>query len=195
MKKVKAQSPPQRVMILELESKEDDVGLDVPLPQPPLQDFTPAAIATQPVSTTMMEEEEETIVLVEELDSYFLSPSVDLISSPISSHLEAMHDHFNGTFPINPVVLAHLQKSLVKVTKSANPFVASEVKETFHHLAVKLETLVFKCKVYEERRSSSRQSLNRLSNLKVEKENPRSQFLAVDVGQRTKQQQQQVVQG
>ena len=90
MKKVKAQSRPRRVMILESKDEEEDVGLYVPLTQPPLQDFTLVVIATRLVPTTIIEEEEEIIVLTEELDRYFLSLSADL-TSPISSHLQAVH--------------------------------------------------------------------------------------------------------
>ena len=45
-KKAKAQSPPRRVMILQLKGEIKDIGLDTSLPQPPLQDFTPTAVAT-----------------------------------------------------------------------------------------------------------------------------------------------------
>ena len=60
---------------------------------------------------------------------------------------------------------------------------------------MKLETLVFNYKVYEEHRSSSLQRLNRLFDLRAQKENLKCQFQTVDLGQKTKQQQQQVVQG
>ena len=95
-------------MILELEGEKEDAGLDVPLLQPPLQDFTSATIATWPTPTTTKEGEEEVTILTEELERYLLSSSAGLASSPISSHLEAMHEHFSSTFPTNPAVSAHL---------------------------------------------------------------------------------------
>ena len=95
-----------------------------------MKDFTLVAVASRPIPTTLMDEEEETIVPTDELDRYFLSASIDSTSSPISSHLEVVHEHFSGTFPIDLTVLAHLQKSLLKVTKSASPSIAPEVKET-----------------------------------------------------------------
>ena len=80
---------------------------------------------------------------IEELDRYFLSPSVDQTSSLISSHLEIVREHFYGMFPINHAILTILHKSLLRVAKSADPLVFTEVKEACQHLAVKLETLVF----------------------------------------------------
>ena len=65
----------------------------------------------------MREEEEEMTVPIEELDRYFLFPSGNLASSPISKHLETMHEHLNGTFPMNPAVSAQLQESLPRIAK------------------------------------------------------------------------------
>ena len=171
-KKAKA-SLPWKVMILASEGKEEDIGLDVPLPQPPLQDFASAAIATRPVPSTTIEKEEGITVPIEESDRYFLSSSADLTSSPTFSHLEAMHENFNGTFPIDPAVFIQLQKSLLKIDKLMNLSIAPEVKEVCQCLAVKLETLVFNYKVHEKCRSSSLQSLNQLSDLRVQKESLR----------------------
>ena len=55
----------------------------------------------------------------------------------------------------------------MRVVKSTDASVAPEVKEAYQQLAVKLETLAFNYKVYEERRSASLKGLNRLSNLQA----------------------------
>ena len=61
--------------------------------------------------------------------------------------MEVVHEHLSGTFPMNLVVFAQLQKSLLRIAKSADPSVATEVKEACQNLAVKLETLAFNYKV------------------------------------------------
>ena len=48
------------------------------------------------------------IVLAKELDRYFLSPLAGLAYSPISNHLEAMHEHLSGIFPTDPAVSTQL---------------------------------------------------------------------------------------
>ena len=68
-------------MILQSEDKEEDTRLDTSLPQPTLEDLTPAAVATQSVPATIREEEEEIVVPIEELDNYFLSLSASSMSS------------------------------------------------------------------------------------------------------------------
>lgn len=73
-------------------------------------------------------------VPVEKLDRYFLSPLDDSISSPISSHLEAVDEYLSGTFTTDPIVFTHLYKSVQKVAKSADPFVAHKVNETCQHI-------------------------------------------------------------
>ena len=82
-------------------------------------------------------------MLVEELDRNFFSPLVDLTSSPISKHLVVMHEHRSETFPTDPIAYAQLQKSLLKVAKSAYASIVAKVKEIYQQLAVKLETLAF----------------------------------------------------
>lgn len=52
----------------------------------------------------MREEEEEMTIVAEEQDRYFLSSLIGLASSPISSHLEVVHEHLCGTFPIDPAI-------------------------------------------------------------------------------------------
>ena len=98
-----------------------------------------------------------------------------------------MHEHLTRTFPIEPAASAQLQKSLMRIAKSVDASVAPEVKEACQHLAVKLETLAFNYKVYEECMSSNLKSLNRLSELRSQKDNLRDQFHTVDLNQKTKQ--------
>ena len=130
----------------------------------------PTAPATQPIPTVVGEEDEEIAVLVEELDRYFFSPLAGSASSPIFKHLETKHKHFDGTFPTNPMTSAQLQKSHLRVANSADSLVAFEVKKPWQHLVVKLEMLAFNHKVYEEYRSSDLKSLNRLLELRAQKE-------------------------
>ena len=137
---------------------------------------------TQPAHVAVREEEEEMPVPVKELDRYFLSPSASSASSPISNYLEDVHEHLSRTFPTNPVVSAQLQKSLLRVAKSADSSVASKVKEAYQYLAVKLKTLVFNYKVYEECKSSNLKSLTQLSKLRAQ-----GQFQVVDLSQKNKQ--------
>ena len=99
--------------------------------QPLVKDFIPIVIATQPISTATMEEAKDATVPTEELDRYFLSPLADQ-TSPIPSHLEVVHEHFCSMFPIDPTVSAILQKSLLKVARSADPSLASEFKEKIY---------------------------------------------------------------
>ena len=40
-----------------------------------------------------------------------------------------IHEHLNGTFCINPAVYVQLQKSLLRIAKSANPSIGPVVKE------------------------------------------------------------------
>ena len=54
----------------------------------------------------MEKEEGDIIVPVEELERYFHSLSAGSASSPISKHLEVVHEHLSGTFPIDPIVFA-----------------------------------------------------------------------------------------
>ena len=96
---------------------------------------------------------------------YFLSSLISLASSLISDHLEAVQEHLSGTFPMDLAVSTQLQKSLLRIAKLADPSVAPKIKEACQHLVVKLETLVFNYKVYEERGSSSLKSLNRITKL------------------------------
>ena len=112
-----------------------------------------------------MEEEEEITVLAEELAIYFFFPSTGSASFPISKHLEAVHEHFSGSFLMNLAVFAQLQKSLLRVAKLIDSLVAPEVKEACQHLAIKLKTLTFNYRVYEECRSSSLKNLNQLLEL------------------------------
>ena len=96
----------------------------------------------------------------EELEKYFFSSLVELTFSPVSKHLEAVHEHLSRTFPTDPTISAQLHKSLLKVAKLIDASIATEVKEVCQQLAVKLETLAFSQKVYVERRSSSLRDLN-----------------------------------
>ena len=52
------------------------------------------------------EEEDDIAVPTEELDRYFLCPSADSAFFPISKHLEVVHKHHSGTFPMNSMVFA-----------------------------------------------------------------------------------------
>ena len=61
---------------------------------------------------------------------------------------------------MNPMAFAQLQKSLLRVAKSADSLVAPKVKEACQHLIVKLKMLTFNYRVYEECRSSGMKSLN-----------------------------------
>ena len=53
-----------------------------------------------------VEEEDDIAMPTEELDRYFLSPSANSTFFPISKHLEAVHKHHSGTFPMDSVVFA-----------------------------------------------------------------------------------------
>ena len=64
-----------------------------------LEDSTPVVTATRSGLIAVGEEEEEIAVPAKELDRYFLSPSASSASSPISNHLEIVHEHLNRTFP------------------------------------------------------------------------------------------------
>ena len=68
------------------------------------------ATPTQLIPTTVgeEEEEEEIAMLAKELDKYFLSRSTSSASSPISNQLETMHEHLNGTFPMDPTLFMQL---------------------------------------------------------------------------------------
>ena len=116
-------------MILQSEGKEHDPGLDASLLQLTLEYFTPAPTVSWSVANAMREEEEEVAVLAEELDNYFLCPSANWKSSPISKHMDIMHKHFNGSFPMDPTVFAQLQKSLLRIAKSVDPSIAPGIKE------------------------------------------------------------------
>ena len=72
---------------------------------PIMKDPMSVAPATQLIST-VVEEEEDIAMPTKELDKYFFFSSVDSTSSPISKHLEAVHEYLNGTFPTKPVALA-----------------------------------------------------------------------------------------
>ena len=78
-----------------------------------------------------------------------------------------VHEHLSGTFPTDPAAFAQLQKSLLKVAKLAYASIATEVKEVYQQLAMKLETLAFNQKVYEKHRLSSLRDLNRLLKLRA----------------------------
>ena len=126
----------------------------------------PIVPATQPIPTTMGKEKEEIAVPAEELDRYFLFPSVSSTSSTISKHLKTVHKHLNGTFPTYLGMPAQLHKFLLRVTKSVDFLMALEVKEACQHLAMKLEMLAFNYKMYEECRFSNLKNLNGLSKLR-----------------------------
>ena len=72
--------------------------------------------------------------------------------------------------------------------------VAAEVKEDFQQLAMKLEMLSFNQMMYETRKSAILRNLNRLAELRVQKDSFKAQFQAINANQKAKQQQQQVVQ-
>ena len=107
------------------------------------------------------------VVPAKELDRYFFFSSANLVSSPISKHLKAVHEHFSTIFLTNSVASTQLQKSFLKVAKSTDASVAPEVKEACQQLVIKLEILAFNYKVYEECRSSCLNGLNWLSNLRA----------------------------
>ena len=90
-------------------------------------DPSSTAPTTQPDSTAV--EEEDLEVPADELEKYFFLHSTDLASSPIYKHLETMQEHFSGTFPIDPMASAQLQKSLLRIAKSADTSIATKVKE------------------------------------------------------------------
>ena len=62
-------------------------------------------------------------------------------------------------------------------------------------MSMKLETLAFNHKVYEEYKWAGLQGLNRLLEIWAHKENLKAQFQAMDISQKAKQQWQQFVQG
>lgn len=154
-------------MILQLEGEEEETGLGTTLTQLILEGFVFAAPTTRLTSTAVRKEEEEMIIPTKELDSYFFFPSTSLAYSLISNHLEAVHENLSGTFCTNPAMSTQLQKSLLRIAKLDNTSMAPEVKKACQHLAVKLETLVCNYKVYEERKSSSLRSLDRLTDLRA----------------------------
>ena len=73
-----------------------------------LEDPTSAAPATQLIPTIVEEEEEDIAMPTEEHDRYFLSSLTSSTSSPISKHLEVVHEHLSGTFPTDLVASAQL---------------------------------------------------------------------------------------
>ena len=103
-KKAKARSPQQRVMILPSEDEDEEMRWRAYEPQLILEDPTPAPPATQPISIATKEEDLE--MPIEELEKYFFSSSVELTFSPISKHLEVVHEHLSRTFPTDPAISA-----------------------------------------------------------------------------------------
>ena len=77
----------------------------------------------------MGEDKEEIVVPAEELDGYFFSPSTGSASSPITNHLEAMHEYLSRSFPTDLMASVQLQKSLLRVAKLVDSLVAPKVKE------------------------------------------------------------------
>ena len=98
-----------------------------------------------------MEKEENLVRSIEKLDKYFFSPSAASAPSLIFKHVETMHEHLSRAFPIDPLVLAQLQKSLLRISKLGDASVASEVKDACQQLAVRLGTFAFNYRIHEER--------------------------------------------
>ena len=95
-------------MVFPPENEKEETGLGASGTQPILKDPIPTTPTTQLISTVVKEEGEDIIMTIEKLDRYFLSPSAGSTSSPISKHLEVVHEHLSGTFPIDPVVSTQL---------------------------------------------------------------------------------------
>ena len=114
-------------MIFPFKDEEEETRPWTSEPQSILEDPTPTAPVTQLASVIAKEEDIE--VPAEELESTFFSPSANLTSSPISKYVQAVHEHLDGTFPIDPAISSQLQTPLLKVAKLADIFIATEVKE------------------------------------------------------------------
>ena len=93
-------------MILSSEDEEEETGLLTSKPQPIFEDSTPAALVSQPAFIAIAEDDIE--VLVEELEKYFFSPLTNLTSSPVSKHLQVVHEHLDGIFPTNLITSSQL---------------------------------------------------------------------------------------
>ena len=95
-------------------------------------------------------EKEKVDVPAKELDKYFFSTSTDQAYFPMAKHLQMVHEQLDAAFPTDPATLVHFQKALLKVAKSTNISIVPKVKETCWKLAMRLETLAFNQKMYEE---------------------------------------------
>ena len=104
-------------MILQSEGEEEETRPVTSETQLIPKDSTLAAPTTQPVSLIIKEEEEYVLVLAKEIDRYFFSPIAISALSPICRHLEIVHKHLIGTFPVDHTIFARLQKSLLRVAK------------------------------------------------------------------------------
>ena len=67
-----------------------------------------------------MEKEEGIVVPVEELDIYFFFLSADSASSPISKHVEAIHEQLNKTFPTDPMLHPQFLSKLINAVILTN---------------------------------------------------------------------------
>ena len=95
-------------MVLQFEGEEEETRPSSSRTQPIPADSTLAALATQLVRATVGDEEEKIVVLIEELDRHFISPSASLASSTISKHLEIVQEHLSRTSSANPTMSTQL---------------------------------------------------------------------------------------
>ena len=76
-------------MIFHSEDEKEETRLQTSEPQFTIKDPTSTALITQPSPAAIGEEDLE--VPTKKLEKYFFSPSIKLVSSPISKHLHAIH--------------------------------------------------------------------------------------------------------
>ena len=73
-----------------------------------------------------------------------MSPSTIGDSTPLFIYKEFVHKHLSQGFPIDPKVILTLKLSLLKLSKSTNPNIASaSIKEIYNKIALFLSDLGF----------------------------------------------------